>query len=125
MKDSEMTAQPTGLSPALRAQGWRSSQAPKDRPVFLRSAACVSVGVWSDEWQGWVAHADGFNARDQNGDTIVISKPDYWCEIPDVESSLADDDDPYRAQCTDNGFLGDVLPSRLDGVTNKSPPEVS
>lgn len=73
-------------SPALRAQGWRAGPpVPKDRPVFLRSAACVSVGVWSDEWQGWVAHADGFSARDHHGDIIVIASPDYWAEIPDVE----------------------------------------
>jgi hypothetical protein len=63
---------------------WKAGDtAPKDCAVLVRSAACVSVAVWSEEWKGWVAHADGFDARDPHGDIVVICAPDYWCEIPD------------------------------------------
>ena len=65
---------------------WKHGPAPKDRPIFVRSAACVSVATWSDKWSGWLAHADGFDARDKNGDFIVIDAPDYWCDIPDVST---------------------------------------
>ena len=64
---------------------WQTgTSAPKDRAVLVRSAACVSVALWSDEWAGWVAHADGFDARDHHGEMIVIGSPDYWCEIPEL-----------------------------------------
>jgi hypothetical protein len=31
--------------------------------------------------------------------------------VESADESPVEDDDPYRAQCTDNGFLGDVLPA--------------
>lgn len=63
---------------------WKANNAPKDRAILVRSAACVSVALWSDEWHGWVAHADGHDARDARGDVVVIDAPDYWCEIPEL-----------------------------------------
>ena len=64
---------------------WKAGTPPRDRPVLVRSGACVSVAVFDDKWAGWVAHADGFDARDQHGEIIVIGAPDYWCEIPALD----------------------------------------
>lgn len=66
---------------------WQDAKehAPSKRdPILVRSAACVSVAVWSDKYKGWVAQADGFNAHNHLGDVIVIDKPDYWAHIPVV-----------------------------------------
>ncbi len=67
--------------------GWLDgSTAPTDgTPIFLRVNACVSIGVYSEAWCGWVAHADGHDARDARGDLIVINSPHYWMPIPDVQ----------------------------------------
>lgn len=57
----------------------------KSDPIVIRKDACVSVGMWSDEWHGWVTQADGFNARNHLDEVIVIDKPDYWFRVPDLE----------------------------------------
>ncbi len=66
---------------------WRTGEScPKDgTPVFVRSAACASVAAYSDEWHGWVVHADGFDARDHRGDLVVIDRPEWWMPIPELE----------------------------------------
>lgn len=64
---------------------WHTGETtPKDRPVLMAMDACRSVGMWRDEWRGWVVCADGFDARDHHGEVIVVDRPQFWCEIPDV-----------------------------------------
>jgi hypothetical protein len=66
---------------------WKPGETcPRDStPVFIRVDACVSVAVYSEAWHGWVALADGHDARDARGDLIVIDKPHRWMPVPDLE----------------------------------------
>lgn len=58
---------------------WRTDDAPRDgRALLIKAAACMSVAVWSDEWKGWLCHADGFDARDHHGEHIVVAEIDAW-----------------------------------------------
>jgi len=53
--------------------------APRDgRPLLVRQDATLSLAVWSDDWRGWLCHSGGLDARDHNGDHIVIEKIDWW-----------------------------------------------
>lgn len=38
----------------------------------------MSLAVWSDDWRGWLCRAGGFDARDHNGDYVVLEKIDLW-----------------------------------------------
>lgn len=70
---------------------WRNDDPPRDStPILIRSAACVSVATYSDAWNGWVAQADGHDARDANGDVIVIDRPDWWAPIEAIRFEFAD-----------------------------------
>ena len=64
----------------------RDEQPPKRDPIVIRTDACLTVAIWRDEWSGWVAMADGFDAHDSKGDVIVIDKPHYWFRVPDLEA---------------------------------------
>jgi hypothetical protein len=69
---------------------WQPGEtAPKDgRPLLVRKDACMSLAVWSDFWRGWLCHADGFDARDPNGEHVVIDRIEWWFDPDQLRHPL-------------------------------------